>query len=90
MAEDLVGGPLPSRPSHMPAPGEVSDDGESDNDSGKLDLTLGRERAGGGRRGRSAKLGKLIIEDEGLKMCDLAVAGCMGVYWRYYIGMGRN
>lgn len=49
-----------------------------------LDLTLGREKAGGGMRGRSAKLGKLVIENEGLKMCDLTVAMCMAVWWMYY------
>jgi hypothetical protein len=32
-----------------------------------LDLSLARENAGGGLRGKSAKLGKLVIEDEGIK-----------------------
>lgn len=50
----------------------------------RLDLSLARERAGGGMRGNSAKLGKLIIEDEGLKMLDLVVAACMGVWWKVY------
>jgi hypothetical protein len=49
-----------------------------------MDLSLARERAGGGMRGTSAKLGKLIIEDEGLKMLDLVVAACMGVWWGFY------
>lgn len=53
-------------------------------DPDRLDLSLGRERAGGGMRGNSAKLGKLIIEDEGLKMLDLVVAACMGVWWKVY------
>ncbi|PGH05088.1 hypothetical protein GX51_03186 [Blastomyces parvus] len=52
--------------------------------AGRLDLSLGRERAGGGAFGKSAKLGKLIIEDEGLKMLDLVVAACMGVWWGVY------
>lgn len=52
--------------------------------AGRLDLSLGRERAGGGTFGRSAKLGKLIVEDEGLKMLDLVVAACMGVWWGVY------
>ncbi|KAL9625046.1 MAG: hypothetical protein Q9160_000775 [Pyrenula sp. 1 TL-2023] len=59
----------------------------SDTDDPKseaLDLSLGREKAGGGMRGKSAKLGKLIIEDEGLKMCDLTVSMCMAVWWMYY------
>ncbi|EAU36527.1 conserved hypothetical protein [Aspergillus terreus NIH2624] len=50
----------------------------------RLDLSLARERAGGGMRGKSAKLGKLIIEDEGIKMLDLVVAACMAVWWRGY------
>ncbi|RMZ82286.1 hypothetical protein DV738_g1870, partial [Chaetothyriales sp. CBS 135597] len=49
-----------------------------DDDAHRLSLKLGREKAGGGFKGNSAKLGKLIIEDEGLKMCDLVVASCMG------------
>lgn len=52
----------------------------------RMDLTLGRERAGGGFMGQSAKLGKLIVNDEGLKMCDLAVAASMGVWWQHYAG----
>ncbi|ODH51402.1 hypothetical protein GX48_02458 [Paracoccidioides brasiliensis] len=55
--------------------------------AGRLDLSLGRERAGGGAFGKSAKLGKLIIEDEGLKMLDLVVAACMGVWWGVYDGL---
>ncbi|PWY88493.1 hypothetical protein BO70DRAFT_377970 [Aspergillus heteromorphus CBS 117.55] len=50
----------------------------------RLDLSLARERAGGGMRGKSAKLGKLIIEDEGIKMLDLVVAAGMAVWWRGY------
>jgi hypothetical protein len=50
----------------------------------RLSLDLGREKAGGGFKGHSAKLGKLIIHDEGLKMCDLVVAACMGVWWQHY------
>jgi hypothetical protein len=51
----------------------------------RISLKLGREKAGGGFKGHSAKLGKLIIEDEGLKMCDLTVAACMGVWWQHYM-----
>lgn len=53
-------------------------------DDGRMNLDLGREKAGGGFKGHSAKLGKLIIQDEGLKMCDLVVAACMGVWWQHY------
>jgi hypothetical protein len=49
-----------------------------------LDLSLGQELAGGGFAGKQAKLGKLIIEDEGLKMMDLIVAANMGLWWRAY------
>ncbi|KAI0121722.1 hypothetical protein BJ170DRAFT_134397 [Xylariales sp. AK1849] len=46
-----------------------------------FDLSLGREKAGGGNRGKRAKMGKLIIWDEGLKMLDLVVAANVGVWW---------
>ncbi|KAI8955844.1 hypothetical protein F4801DRAFT_526979 [Xylaria longipes] len=55
---------------------EDSDDGEF-----QFDLGLGREKAGGGNRGKRAKMGKLIIFDEGLKMLDLAVAANVGIWW---------
>ncbi|MCJ1399305.1 hypothetical protein MMC11_002507 [Xylographa trunciseda] len=58
---------------------------DSDNeDDERMDLSLGQEQAGGGMRGKQAKLGKLIIEDEGLKMLDLVVAANMGVWWSVY------
>lgn len=50
----------------------------------RMDLSLARENAGGGMRGKSAKLGKLVIEDEGIKMLDLVVAACMAVWWKGY------
>ena len=50
----------------------------------RLDLSLGQEKAGGGFRGSSAKLGKLILEDEGLKFADLAVGACMSIWWTHY------
>jgi hypothetical protein len=60
--------------------------GDSDGEDGsRISLKLGREKAGGGFKGHSAKLGKLILEDEGLKMCDLTVAACMGVWWQHYM-----
>jgi hypothetical protein len=51
---------------------------------GKLDLTLGQERAGGGFGGKQAKLGKLIIQPAGLEMLDLLVAANLGLWWRAY------
>lgn len=51
-------------------------------DEDRLDFSLAREHGGGGMSGKSAKLGKLIIEDEGIKMIDLVVAASMGVWWR--------
>ena len=51
---------------------------------GRLDLSLGQERAGGGFGGKQAKLGKLIIEPAGLKMLDLVVAANVAVWWRVY------
>lgn len=59
-------------------------DCDVDSDEDRLDLSLAREPAGGGLRGKSAKLGKLVIEDEGIKMLDLVVAACMAVWWRGY------
>ncbi|KAI9866904.1 MAG: hypothetical protein M1823_009145, partial [Watsoniomyces obsoletus] len=67
------------QPPSLPAGGK---DGEN---GGRISLKLGREKAGGGFKGHSAKLGKLILEDEGLKMCDLTVAACMGVWWQHYM-----
>lgn len=54
------------------------------NEDGQVDLELGQERAGGGFGGKQAKLGKLIIEPEGLKMLDLLVAANIGLWWRAY------
>jgi hypothetical protein len=50
----------------------------------RLDLSLGQEFAGGGFGGKQAKLGKIILEDEGLKMVDLLVAANIGLWWRAY------
>ncbi|KAK4696096.1 hypothetical protein P7C71_g1761, partial [Lecanoromycetidae sp. Uapishka_2] len=50
----------------------------------RLDLSLGQEHAGGGFGGKQAKLGKLIIENEGLQMLDLIVAANMALYWKIY------
>lgn len=51
---------------------------------GNIDLSLGKERAGGGFQGKQAKLGKLIIDDEGVKMLDLIVAANLALWWRAY------
>lgn len=50
----------------------------------RLDLSLAHEKAGGGPSGKQAKLGKLIIHDEGLKMVDLTVAANMSIWWKVY------
>ncbi|KAG5949821.1 hypothetical protein E4U53_005735 [Claviceps sorghi] len=57
-------------------------DEQGDGAAAPFGLSLGAERAGGGNRGRKAKLGKLIVYDEGLKMLDLVVAANMGLWWR--------
>jgi hypothetical protein len=49
-----------------------------------LNLSLGQERAGGGFSGKQAKMGKLIIEQEGLMMLDLLVAANMSLWWKAY------
>lgn len=50
----------------------------------RMDLSLGQEHAGGGFGGKQAKLGKLIIENEGLKMLDLVVAANIALWWKVY------
>ncbi|KAH7409970.1 hypothetical protein DE146DRAFT_331996 [Phaeosphaeria sp. MPI-PUGE-AT-0046c] len=54
------------------------------NPTDRLDLSLGQELAGGGFGGKQAKLGKIIIDDEGLKMVDLLVAANLALWWRAY------
>ncbi|KAE9987710.1 hypothetical protein EG328_001943 [Venturia inaequalis] len=56
----------------------------SEGNGSKLDLSLGQELAGGGMAGKQVKLGKLIVEFEGLKMLDLVVASNMALWWRAY------
>ena len=51
-------------------------------EDGKLDLSLGQERAGGGFGGKQAKLGKLIVHPDGVAMLDLLVAANIGLWWR--------
>ncbi|ROV92247.1 hypothetical protein VPNG_09666 [Cytospora leucostoma] len=59
------------------------DDGEDEDEEPIFDFSgLGKEKAGGGNRGKRAKLGKLLIHDEGLKMLDLVVAANMGIWWQ--------
>jgi hypothetical protein len=50
----------------------------------RMDLSLGQEFAGGGFGGKQAKLGKIVVEDEGIKMMDLLVAVNVGLWWRAY------
>jgi hypothetical protein len=63
---------------------DEDDDDDDDEGDGRLDLRLGREAAGGGNRGKRAKLGKLIIFDEGMKMLDLVIAANMGLWWEVW------
>ena len=56
--------------------GDSGDESES-----RMDFSLAHENAGGGIKGDEAKLGKLIVEDEGIKMLDLVVAASMAVFW---------
>ena len=59
-------------------------DNDPDDGHGRMDLSLGQELAGGGFAGKQAKLGKLIIESEGMKMLDLVVAANIGLWWKVY------
>ena len=54
---------------------------EWDETEDRMDLSLGQEHAGGGMSGKKAKLGKLLIEHDGLQMLDLVVAANMGFWW---------
>lgn len=68
--------------------GGPSPDGDQDlptylvDEDGKLDLSLGQEKAGGGFGGKQAKLGKLIVHPSGVAMLDLLVAANIGLWWR--------
>ena len=57
---------------------------DEDGKEERMDLSLGQELAGGGFGGKQAKLGKLIVEAEGLKMLDLVVAANVGIWWKVY------
>lgn len=61
--------------------GADDDDDDQDDAISPFDVNIGGERAGGGNRGNRAKLGKLIIFHDGLKMLDLLVAANVGVWW---------
>lgn len=54
---------------------------DADDTISPFEVNVGSERAGGGNRGKRAKLGKLIIYNDGLKMLDLLVAANIGVWW---------
>ncbi|KAH6721301.1 hypothetical protein BKA61DRAFT_155159 [Leptodontidium sp. MPI-SDFR-AT-0119] len=71
--------PLPAPSNQVPNSATPTSEGEDD--EARLDLSIGQEKAGGGNRGKRAKLGKLIIHDEGFKMLDLVVASNMGIWW---------
>ncbi|POS77308.1 hypothetical protein DHEL01_v204310 [Diaporthe helianthi] len=63
--------------------GHEYDDDDEDKEEPIFDWSgLGKEKAGGGNRGKRAKLGKLLVHDEGLKMLDLVVAANMGIWWQ--------
>jgi hypothetical protein len=71
---------------HSPEAHSLSSRSENEEDE-HLDLSIGREKAGGGNRGKRAKLGKLIIHDEGFKMLDLVVGANMAVWWSVWDGV---
>ena len=62
-------------------PGDQNNHDDWDDLGDRMDLSLGQERAGGGFTGKKAKLGKLIVESEGIQMLDLIVAANMGFWW---------
>ncbi|KAH7369862.1 hypothetical protein BKA65DRAFT_471103 [Rhexocercosporidium sp. MPI-PUGE-AT-0058] len=78
-SEEEAAPPIPARSNPLPSSANPTSEGEED--EARLDLSIGQEKAGGGNRGKRAKLGKLIIHDEGFKMLDLVVASNMGIWW---------
>jgi hypothetical protein len=76
--------PRHSRNSSAVSESHVSSTEDTRRSFDRMDLSLGQEFAGGGFGGKQAKLGKLIIEDEGLKMIDLLVATNVALWWRAY------
>ncbi|CAK7562636.1 MAG: hypothetical protein SEPTF4163_000484 [Sporothrix epigloea] len=72
---------LQSRHRQSLSSSEYIDELDDNDEDPEMDLTLGRENAGGGARGKRAKLGKLIVYDDGFKMLDLVVAANLGVWW---------
>lgn len=86
----------PSQISHAPRNQSAHPDANDFSDSGSgsddepMDLSLGQERAGGGFGGKQAKLGKLIVEHEGLMMLDLLVAANVALWWRVYERIWRG
>ncbi|MCJ1483773.1 hypothetical protein MMC06_003941, partial [Schaereria dolodes] len=77
------------RPSLYTNSASIEDEYNDDRDD-MMDLSLGQEHAGGGFGGKRAKLGKLIVEEEGLKMLDLVVTANMGIWWRVYEKASRE
>jgi hypothetical protein len=79
-SEEEAPPPLPARLHPFPFARNASHEDLNDDDP-HLDLSIGQEKAGGGNRGKRAKLGKLIVHHEGFKMLDLVVAANIGVWW---------
>ncbi len=79
-SEGEVPPPLPMKAHPFPYSTNATHE-ESDDHDPPLDLGIGQEKAGGGNRGKRAKLGKLVIHHEGFKMLDLVVAANIGVWW---------
>ena len=80
--------PLSARTSLFPYTANAAREAD-ENEGSRLDLSIGQENAGGGNRGKRAKLGKLIIHDEGLKMLDLVISANMGVWWSVWESENR-
>lgn len=80
--------PLPTRLHPFPYTMNASHE-EPIEDDPHLDLSIGQEKAGGGNRGKRAKLGKLVIHHEGFKMLDLVVAANISVWWSVWESVTR-
>ena len=50
----------------------------------QVDLRVGREKLGGGIAGEEAKLGKIVVFEEGTQFRDLLVAANLALFNRAY------
>lgn len=67
-----------------PDPSATNDYSEGLGRDGRMDLSLAKERLGGGLSGDKVKLAKLIINDRGQDLLELLVASNMALFLRAF------